>query len=152
MNRKVLNVVSISAFAVIVMAFMSGCCCRTIESRFGENSDGSVALFETTWKLVQLEGRNIKAADNFRLEFDREGKIAGVGSCNRFFGSIKFTSERGGVSIGPVGSTMMACDDLRTEGRYFRMFELIDTYTIINRQLYLLRNSELYALFDAVER
>lgn len=152
MNKKVLSVITFSAFAAILVLFMSSCCCRTLESRFGENGDGSVSLFNTTWKLVHLEGRNVTVGDNYRLDFNTDGQISGVGACNRFFGSLKFTGDRGRISLGPIGSTMMACDGLAMEARYFQMFEQIDTYTIINRQLYLLRNSELYALFDAVER
>jgi heat shock protein HslJ len=39
-----------------------------------------------------------------------EGRVAGTGGCNRYFASIEEGSA-GMVTLGPVGSTMMACPD-----------------------------------------
>jgi putative lipoprotein len=73
----------------------------------------------TAWRLDDLGGAGVLDKIEATLEFAEGGKTAGQGSCNRFFG----TSVASGTSIkiGPVGATLMACDEaaMNQEKRYF---------------------------------
>lgn len=68
----------------------------------------------TGWRLVSLEddGGVMEALDaaEITLAFDHQGRVAGSGGCNRFFGGIETTAE-GKLSLGPLGSTQMACEE-----------------------------------------
>lgn len=64
-------------------------------------------LLGTAWRLEDLCGAAVLDRVEATLEFLEEGRIAGKGSCNRFFGTVEIEAE--GISLGPLGSTRMAC-------------------------------------------
>ncbi|MEZ0335234.1 MAG: META domain-containing protein, partial [Gemmatimonadales bacterium] len=63
------------------------------------------------------------------LEFPESGKVAGRGSCNRFFGSVEISGES--IKLGQLGSTRMACPEavMNQESRYFQALEAAERYT-----------------------
>ncbi|MCU4653673.1 META domain-containing protein [Roseibacterium sp. SDUM158016] len=70
------------------------------------------------WVVEDIEGMGVIDASRVTLLFDREGRVAGSGGCNRWFSSYELTGE--GLSFGQAGSTMMACPDaLMTQERRF---------------------------------
>jgi uncharacterized lipoprotein YbaY len=84
----------------------------------------------TAWRLDDLGGAGVLDKIEATLEFAEGGKIAGQGSCNRFFG----TSVASGTSIkiGPVGATLMACDEaaMNQEQRYFEALNSAERFTL----------------------
>lgn len=52
------------------------------------------------------------------VKFGTDGKITGNGGCNRFFGI--YTQDGNTLQIGPIGSTKMACANLRQEQEFFQ--------------------------------
>ena len=67
----------------------------------------SAGLSGTTWLLEDLGGAGVLDRVEATLEFPETGKVAGKGSCNRFFGSVEISGAS--ISFGPLGSTRMAC-------------------------------------------
>ena len=57
------------------------------------------------------------------LEFPERGRVAGSGSCNRFFGSAIVTGDS--LQVGQIGTTRMACADsvAGQERRYLAALE-----------------------------
>jgi heat shock protein HslJ len=53
------------------------------------------------------------------IQFSEEGRVAGFGGCNRFFGAYSEGQE--GLRIGPLGATRMACpsSDMARETAFF---------------------------------
>ncbi|MFV0243693.1 MAG: META domain-containing protein [Qingshengfaniella sp.] len=47
------------------------------------------------------------------LRFPEDGRIAGQGPCNNYFGPL--TGTPGDLSLGPLATTQMACPDLEAE-------------------------------------
>jgi heat shock protein HslJ len=82
----------------------------------------------TGWRLVTLEDHNgtLDALDvaEITLAFTAQKGLVGSGGCNRYFGGIE-VSDEGVLSIGPLGSTQMACGDvpMGREYRYLRALE-----------------------------
>lgn len=76
------------------------------------------SLSGSAWLLEDLGGHGVIDNVQATLTFPETGKIAGNGSCNRFFGP----SERSGdhLKIGPLGSTRMACPEavMKQETKY----------------------------------
>lgn len=50
----------------------------------------------------------IETGTTVTVQFAKDGSLNGFGGCNNFFGSYELKDES--IQIGPLGSTMMACD------------------------------------------
>jgi heat shock protein HslJ len=66
-------------------------------------------LAGSEWRPVQLGEQAVVDTVSLFVRFEAEGRVAGHGGCNRFFGSYQITGER--ISIGPLGATRMACPE-----------------------------------------
>jgi len=54
-----------------------------------------------------------------------DGRISGSGGCNRYFTAVEAGETPGDLTLGPIGSTMMACPDeiMALERRYLKAVE-----------------------------
>lgn len=59
------------------------------------------------------------------VQFGADGKITGNGGCNRFFGT--YTQDGNMLKVGPLGSTKMACANLRQEQAFFEILNTART-------------------------
>jgi heat shock protein HslJ len=66
-------------------------------------------LAGSEWRPVQLGEQVVEDTANVFVRFEAEGRVAGHGGCNRFFGSYQITD--GQISFGPLGATRMACPE-----------------------------------------
>lgn len=102
------------------------------------------------WKLESMNGKTNPAfaeGDAFTIQFmPTEKRIAGVGACNRFFGSYKL-EEKNEVDINMGGSTRMACPNMDLEQPFFAMLDEADTYKIKKGKLYLYDDNKEIAVF-----
>ncbi|MGE0348134.1 META domain-containing protein [Hydrogenophaga sp.] len=75
-------------------------------------------LVGSEWQLEDLGGRGVLDRVQATLAFPEAGRVAGNGSCNRFFGTYTLMQDR--ISLGPMGGTRMACDEAVSdqEARY----------------------------------
>lgn len=65
------------------------------------------SLVGTEWRLEDLGGRGVLDRAQATLAFPEAGRVAGSGSCNRFFGSVTLEHDR--IGFGQMGATRMAC-------------------------------------------
>ena len=94
-------------------------------------------LAGSEWLLQRMHGHAVLHGVEATVSFSEAGKVTGNGSCNRFFGPAKVIGDR--ISIGPLGSTRMACptEVMDQEGKYFpalqdaERFEWQDPYLLI---------------------
>ncbi|TQS69904.1 META domain-containing protein [Rhodobacteraceae bacterium] len=61
------------------------------------------------WRIEQPASGTQAAAAPVTITFDRAGTVSGQSGCNRFHGAFEITGE-GGLQIGPLASTRMACE------------------------------------------
>lgn len=61
------------------------------------------------WMIAQPATGTQPAATPATISFDRAGTVSGQSGCNRFHGAFEITGE-GGLQIGPLASTRMACE------------------------------------------
>ena len=103
------------------------------------------ALQASTW---QLQGAS---DDTFTLQVG-DGKVAGKGGCNRYFGGI--TQQGDGVlTLGAMGSTRMMCqgDLAGKEMIYLQQLEKVATFKVSGKQLVLSDANKVALLtFDAM--
>jgi heat shock protein HslJ len=108
------------------------------------------------WKLVAIGGTGVESslADNVEvtLAFTPDGRVAGSGGCNRYFAAVEF-GEPGELSMGPVGSTMMACPQLimAQEQLYLKALQVVETYRLDGNRLELLFGVDGVLTFEATE-
>ena len=59
--------------------------------------------------------------DDRFVRFEGEGRLAGHGGCNRFFGSYKASSAKW-LEVGPLGATKKACAEtiMKSESEFFQ--------------------------------
>jgi heat shock protein HslJ len=101
-------------------------------------------LEANTW---QLQGAS---ADAFILQV-AEGKVAGKGGCNRYFGGITKLDDKT-LTLAGLGSTRMACmgDLMAKEGDYLHKLTQVASYQVSGSQLVLKDASQATLLtFDA---
>lgn len=68
---------------------------------------GAPSLVGTEWRLEDLGGAGVLDRVPATLSFPEAGRVAGNGSCNRFFGSYTLVQDR--IAFGQMGMTRMAC-------------------------------------------
>jgi heat shock protein HslJ len=86
-------------------------------------------LVATAWRLEDLGGAGVLDRVEATLEFPDAGKVAGSGSCNRFFGTVEISGES--IKISPLGSTRMACAEavMNQEGKYLKALQDAERFT-----------------------
>ncbi len=69
------------------------------------------------------------------ITFDDEGKVFGDSGCNRFTGAYKVKGDR--ITIGPLASTLMACDQARmdAEQTFLTRLQAAVSYTATKKVL-----------------
>jgi heat shock protein HslJ len=67
------------------------------------------SLVGTAWSLEDLAGQAMNQSAHATLTFPDTDKVAGSGSCNRFFGPAKITGDH--IALGPLASSRMACPE-----------------------------------------
>ena len=88
-------------------------------------------LLGTTWRVVEIEGEPTDSGIETTLDIDAEGAVAGIGGCNRYFGTAEIGAE-GGIAMGGVGATRMACDEatMAQETRFFAALERAASFVL----------------------
>jgi heat shock protein HslJ len=74
------------------------------------------SLLHGEWSILEIGGKDLVPESKPTLAFDPDGRVYGHGSCNRYFGNFKLTGE--GLSVSPLGSTQMACDQALMDQEY----------------------------------
>ena len=64
-------------------------------------------LLNTEWLLEDLAGKGVLDRAQATLAFPGPNKVAGKGSCNRFFGGVEIKGET--IKFSGLASTRMAC-------------------------------------------
>jgi putative lipoprotein len=85
-------------------------------------------LVGTRWTLEDLGGAGVIDEARATLEFPEPGKVAGSGSCNRFFGTVSIDGNA--IAISPLGTTRMACTEAvaMQEVNYIRALQSAERY------------------------
>ncbi len=98
--------------ALIAVVALTGC------TYSGQKAiaDNEVKLANTYWKLLSIDGEEVITAEGAReahLILRPDFRVTGFGGCNNFSGT--WLEEEDQLSIGPLMSTLMACDEAAYE-------------------------------------
>jgi heat shock protein HslJ len=97
----------------------------------GQHADASAGTFHLSggeWLLEDLGGSGVLDNVQATLTFPEEGKTAGNGSCNRFFGSAEINGQE--IKFGPLASSRMACPEavMNQEKKYLEMLQAAERF------------------------
>jgi heat shock protein HslJ len=102
-----------------------------------DSATGSVAaLVGPTWRLVTLEGATVVGGTELTAEFTGDSRVAGSSGCNRYFG--RADAQTGKLSVGPLASTMMACQAdgvMPQEQRYLAALQAATSFSVSGDEL-----------------
>ncbi len=98
----------------------------------------SFELTGSEWLLEDLGGSGVIDGVQATLTFPETKKVAGNGSCNRFFGPAEISGDA--IKLGPLGATRMACSEavMNQETKYMsalqaaERFEWKDPYLLLH--------------------
>lgn len=128
--------------------FLVSCCgaCRS------GKSDSNISFTNTTWQLVQIEGKAIATTgDSYTINFSDDEGVSGKGDCNRIMGSYKASDKRK-LDLSKLGSTRMMCPDQAAESKYLQTLSKVNGYVIDGNMLMLLADGEMILAFKVMEK
>lgn len=126
---------------LVFALFLAGCAGqeRVQETARAESSETlDFAALAGDWVLDSLEDEKWLGELRVTMNLSDSGRFSGSGGCNRYFGV--FTLAEGKLSTGPIGSTMMACEQaaMDLEYRYLASLEKVASITRGDALLHLL--------------
>lgn len=142
------KIIIITALALAAGVLLAGCCstCRKNKTATMRPIEGVV------WHLIQFNGEPVNAPDKYEMSFFNDGRVAGIGECNRFFGKYELVNANGSIKMGPMGSTMMACPENGIETPFLQMLEKVHLYQFENENLYLFVDNKVAAVFEPTNK
>jgi len=103
-------------------------------------SKNQYAIMEKNWKLIELNGHAIEkdtTSKEPRVIFkNKDYRVNGNGGCNNFFGNYKLEGAEK-ITISKIGSTRMACPNLKTEQEFLEAMQTAKTYEVTSGMLIL---------------
>lgn len=70
---------------------------------------GGAEITAVSWQPALIGNEPMPEEGRMFVQFEIDGSIKGHGGCNSFFGTLEQSEE--GITIGPLGSTRMACPE-----------------------------------------
>ena len=89
---------------IAVAAMLAGC------SLIGDDTANG-GLGNTSWTVVSIAGQPTIPDARPTMTFAPGGAVSGSGGCNQYNGSFHTDGDQ--ITIGPVSSTLMGCEDER---------------------------------------
>ncbi len=89
-----------------------------------------------TWRLISIDGHPPIEGTTVTAIFSEDARVAGSSGCNRYFG--RANAETGRMLVGPLGSTLMACEAngvMTQEQRFLELLQASATYSVVGDEL-----------------
>lgn len=126
--------------------FISGCYTANntgpehsaVRTRITSENFATIAGMQWQLRKITKDGSEIPlSGERPFVRFEKDGKVAGFASINRFFGSIKLDT-RGNLELSPLGSTRMAGPEqqMKQELIFLSSFQSIEQLSTEGIHLY----------------
>jgi putative lipoprotein len=95
-----------------------------------ESAGASGNLAGSSWVLADLNGDGVVEGTHVTLDFAKDNRATGSGSCNRYFSTVEISGSS--IRFGAVGATRMACGTAISlqEVKYFEALEAAHRFTL----------------------
>jgi heat shock protein HslJ len=121
---------------------------------FSEMSEAEIS--NKYWKLLELNGKEVKMTDNQEREqfvmFTNEGTVSGFAGCNHFNGFYKLSEGKKITVDDKISSTLKTCPDVDVdESSYIKAIAGATSFKIIGEKMELFGKDEVkLAVFEVV--
>ena len=107
-----------TAATLLLIATLAGCAGAAKQSQ----------LAGSEWQPTRLGGSAVPSKPESYVQFRVEGRLAGLGGCNRFMGGYTLDGDK--IKIGPLASTQMACPEpaMKQEQTFLSALQAAKTY------------------------
>lgn len=105
----------------------------------------------TRWMLTEVDGGPVSVPKDGKRPYfvlGKDGTVKGFAGCNSFSGKYISKGE-GGFDLTGLVSTMMACPQLETEGKFLKALEEADRYQPVGTSLFLYKGDAMLAKLRA---
>jgi heat shock protein HslJ len=118
------NLWMVAVLVLTLASLVTGCATfgPVLAGRNADPGGNQAELDGTQWNLIEMNGTPVTDPDKATLDFDAEN-AGGIGFCNYFFASYEQDGQS--LTIGDIGSTLMACPNLELEGDYFAALDQV---------------------------
>jgi heat shock protein HslJ len=118
-----------------VVAAVLGLVGCTSGSPTGPSPDSPVSPVGPTWRLTSVAGQAVLAGTTVTASFSTEERVSGSAGCNSYFGRARVESGR--LSVGSLGSTLMACADgvMQQEMLFLASLQAATSYAVRGEEL-----------------
>lgn len=102
------------------------------------SAGANAAGLEGRWLAEDIDGGGVIDRLQTTLEVNADGKVTGMGGCNRYAGSAKIDGDA--IRFLPMGSTRMACSSavMKQESKFHAALEKVRAWRIERTKLVLL--------------
>ena len=112
-------------------------------------------LTGTTWKLKQLNGKNVTRTPPRQRDVTivfNDGRVSGHSGCNQMMGAYG-TNGSSTLTFSQFAGTMMACEkaDMDLENQLLKSLGTVNGYRFDGQQLLLLKDGVAVARYEAVK-
>ncbi len=94
--------------------------------------DGN-SVVEKYWKLLEINGQLVSINEGSKephiILKAHNNSLIGNAGCNNIMGNFELNQEGGVIKFSKVASTMMACQDMETEGKLLKALPDVDSFT-----------------------
>jgi heat shock protein HslJ len=127
--------------AALVMSGIALAGCNSGNPMAPERNDGPAGgtggmIVGPTWRLVSIDGQPPIEGTTLTAIFSEDARVAGSAGCNRYFGRANAVTGR--MLVGPLGSTLMACEAsgvMTQEQRFLELLQASSSYSVIGDEL-----------------
>jgi heat shock protein HslJ len=116
---------------IIVVAMVFSACHSTKTAKEAVSSGKTEnAITGKYWKLIEINGKPVVGENHSYLNIREEGnRIDGNGGCNDFTGSYEM-SGLGRLKFSKIVATQKACFNTTIEDELFKIFDIVDNYSL----------------------
>lgn len=103
----------------------------------------------TEWKAESIDSLPLVDRSHLSFTLHEEGRAVGTAGCNRWFAPYTVKGDK--LTLGPVGSTMMACSEalMEQEQRYLKALQGVTHWQLVNSDTLELKGSHTLRLVKA---
>lgn len=116
----------------------------------GADHQGSEALYQYTWNLLELEGTAVTSFKTPYLQFSQGqvNRVSGNTGCNELSGAFVLSGERG-IRFSPLATTRMACLGDYNESAFLSVLQKATEWRISDKDMFLYEGRMQLARFHA---
>ena len=134
-------------FIFVIIALFTLASCDSVNNLYSNIGKKQETLLNSKWVLADELG----STKNPTLMIEKD-KVYGNASCNNYFSNdFILEPKTGNFSVKKIGSTKMACENMKVEDNYLQSLEAVTNYVFTGNTLELYKDNLLMLKFKKLQ-